>query len=268
MNCLTQSSRGAGHDPRRAIDKFGTGKRARVASNSAIPPRLKTFSESLRARVNGFRRTVEHSYGLEENRIDEIEAILLPLLCGARLRSFDTNKALRNLNPVNRRRDVFSTLVPKRYQGSKLLGLNCRDAIEIRLNNRDDPGASINHQRLRNSDLYRANRANSYSEACIYAGRADARSAEFIFAFASLIGVGYVESHDHGAARPNRGCDIPEVLRRSGCLRDDRPYAEYGQKTDCDQQPNECELSDFPCAFHDSPVFDFGAIVARPTEGA
>lgn len=270
MNWFDCAHGGAGRDPKRAVrvDKFVNGERGRVSSNSPFSHGLEAFSEHLRARVNSFRCTVEHGYRFEKNRIDEVEALSLPLFCGARFCSLDSNKALRNLNPIDCRRDIFSALVPKRYQGTELLCFNGRDPGEIRLNYPDDRGASIDYQSFRNLDLYRANRANGHPKACVYAGRADARGADFIFAFASFIGVGNVERHDNGAARANSGCNVPEVLRRSDRLRDDSPYTEHCQKTNCDQQPNECELSDFPRAFHDSPVFDFGAIVACWTEVA
>lgn len=39
------------------------------------------------------------------------------------------------------------------------------------------------------------------------------------------------------------------------------------QIANSDQQRDECKVSGFPRAFHDFPVFDFRAIVARPAEG-
>ncbi len=72
-----------------------------------------------------------------------------------------------------------------------------------------------------------------------------------------------IESHDYGTARSNRCRDIPEVLGRSCCSRDDCPHAEHCQEPGRKQQPDERQLRDFPRAFHASLDFDFSGIVAR-----
>ncbi len=77
-----------------------------------------------------------------------------------------------------------------------------------------------------------------------------------------------VQRNDYCATRSDCRRYVPEVLRGTGHPRDDHPHLGESEEGDTDEQPNGCQVCEFPRAFHDFPVFDFRAIVARPTEGS
>ncbi len=89
----------------------------------------------------------------------------------------------------------------------------------------------------------------------------------FVFLLFSLTDQRDIKGNCHSTPCSDRSCDIPEVLGGTCCPRDDCAHLENCQESDCDQQPDECQVSDFPRALHASPVFEFAAIVARQPAG-
>ncbi len=60
----------------------------------------------------------------------------------------------------------------------------------------------------------------------------------------------------------------PKILRLDVRVKYRDGDAGDSQKANSDQQCDECKVNNFPRAFHDDPDVYFGAIVARPAEGA
>lgn len=239
-----------------------------AACNSGFGREHIAFVESVGALVDSFCPPLEHGECLKQNSIDEFEAFLSTLLRRFGLLSFQSDEPFSNSNSVYRCREILRTVISEGDQRSELVNFNVWDLGKHGLDCRNNRRAGIDCQRFRNSQPYRTNRTARNAESRIHSRCTDACSSEFVPTLSPRFGGGSVESDDYCGTRSSGGSDIPEILGRTGRSRDERPYAKHGQKTDCDQQPHECELSDFPRAFHDFPVFDFRAIVARPAEGA
>ncbi len=105
------------------------------------------------------------------------------------------------------------------------------------------------------------------SESILDAGSCQGAFDSFIRFLLLLADKRDIESNHYGAARSNCGRYIPEVLGGTCCSRNDCPHPEHYQEPNRKQQPDECQLRDFPRALHAFPVFEFAAIVARRPAG-
>lgn len=236
--------------------------------NSGFGRRRIAFAEGMRAIADSFRSSVDHVERLKKNGIDEFETLLPTFLRGFGLLSFRCNDLFSNSNSVKRCREILSAVISERDQRSQLVDFDCRDLSKHHPDCWNSRRAATVCQRLRNVPLYRTKHAVNNANACIHSRCANTCGSEFISLLSARISGGNMERDNYCATGSNRGRDIPEILRRSDRQRDDRPYAVHSQESDCDQQPDERQLRDFPRAFHASPVFNFWAIVARPAEGA
>ncbi len=72
-----------------------------------------------------------------------------------------------------------------------------------------------------------------------------------------------IKSYDNCCTCSYSCCNVPKVLRGACRSCNDPPYAEHRQKSDRNQQPDECQLRDFPRALHAFPALNFWEIVAR-----
>ncbi len=105
------------------------------------------------------------------------------------------------------------------------------------------------------------------SEAILNTGRCQGAFDSFIRFLLLLADKRDIESNHYGAARSNCGRYIPEVLGGTCFSRNNRPHPEHYQEPNRKQQPDECQLRDFPRALHASPDLDFLGIVARRAAG-
>lgn len=113
-----------------------------------------------------------------------------------------------------------------------------------------------------------AQKSDRCTDTKCYRARSQASYARFILCFTASIRPRNVKRNDYSTTCSDGCRDVPEVFRGSGRPSDDHPDAGQREERNTDEQPDCRQVCDFPRAFHDSPVFDFRAIVARPTEGS
>ncbi len=220
------------------------------------------------SRFYRFRAALQHADRLKKNRVHEMQTFVS---IGARRVKFcalHLYEVLCDLNSVYCRRDVLSAKISQWYQIAKFTRFKFRHFREFGSYFHKYCWALINGQRSSHIQLDRLNRANGHADSCVHSGRAYSRRTQLGVAFLALVGGRNIESNDYCATRSNRCCDVPEVFRRAGNTCNDGPYPKYGQKSNCDEQPDERQLRDFPRALHAYPDLDFLGIVARREEMA
>lgn len=116
--------------------------------------------------------------------------------------------------------------------------------------------------------LQRNEPSDSHCEAVCDSGSCYSRHCGLIPYTPTLVGEADIKGDGHRATCADRSSNVPEVLLGPGRLRDDCPHASQSDERYSEEQPNRGQMSDLPRAFHDSPVSDFGAIVAWPSEAA
>lgn len=209
----------------------------------------------------------EHAYRIVDQAGGGSERTFPRVGTPAQVFDFCVDKGQGDVESIFRGSNIFCAVVGKRNKRSNFVSIAefkiakiVSDSFELRV-------ADLFLQRNVDGSFDCDQPSDRHHDSVRNAGSGDARHRCFVTSAPALLGGADIQGHNYCTTSSNCRGHVPEVLRGFRRPGDDGPYTSQSKERDSDEKPDGSQMSDFPRAFHGSPVFDFWAIVARPAEG-